>query len=190
MKWVSLFRCIVAAESLLAVSTAFAQERPTLSVQIDSHWQQSRSASNRITVTIRNVSDRAVYLPRHRTPLFTPENHLMGNLFEVTGDDGASARFIGRYVRISPVDPSTYFERIDPGQSLSHDVDLAADYDLSSGRHYTVRYSQAFARDVNLDARGEIARTFDAQVPSNIAEFTADGGLTRLGPQTRPLAAL
>lgn len=180
MKWVSLFRWIVAAAMLSSLSPAFAQERPALSVQIHSQWQQSRSASNRITVTIRNVSDHAVYLPRHRTPLFTPENHLMGNLFEVTGDDGASAKFIGRYVRISPIDPSTYFERIDPGQSLSHDVDLAADYDLSSGRHYTVHYSQAFARDVKLDARGEIARTFDAQVPSNIAEFIADGGLALL----------
>lgn len=151
-----------------------------LSVQIDSQSQQSHSASNRITVTIRNVGDHAVYLPRHRTPLFTPENHLMGNLFEVRGDDGMSAKFIGRYVRISPIDPSSYFERIDPGQSLSHDVDLAADYDLSAGRHYTVRYSQAFALDIKMDARGEIARTFDAEEPSNMAEFVADNGLALL----------
>lgn len=91
----------------------------------------------------------------------------MGNLFDVEDAEGHQAKFTGRFVRISPVNPSHYFARLDPGQSLSHDIDLAADYNLSVGRRYTVRYSQDFVVNVKMDEAVEIASTADAQEASN-----------------------
>lgn len=101
----------------------------------------------------------------------------MGNVFDVEGADGRQAKFTGRFVRISPINPSHYFVRLDPGQSLSHDLDLAVDYDLSVGGRYTVRYSQDFVVNVKMDGAGEIASTADAQEASNTAEIIAERSL-------------
>jgi hypothetical protein len=175
------FLCRIAVWVALGIALpAFAQDGTTLQVHIDGQALQGAVSSNQLTVTIRNVSDHPVYLPRHRTPLFTPDGHLMGNVFEVTDQQGRPATFIGRYVRISPVNPSHFFVRIDPGQMLSHHLDLAADYDLTAGGRYRVRYSQDFVRTIETDASGEIANSSDAVEVSNTEEIVADKGMALL----------
>jgi hypothetical protein len=174
------FRRIAVFAALVIVLPALAHDGATIQVHIDGQAPQGSVSSNQLTVTIRNVSDHAVYLPRHRTPLFTPDGHLMGNVFEVTDQEGRPATFIGRYVRVSPINPSHFFVRVDPGQTLSHLLDLAADYNLTAGEHYRVRYSQDFVRTVEIDASGEIANSSDAEEVSNTKQIVADKRTTLL----------
>jgi hypothetical protein len=128
---------------------------PNIDVQIVAHSRDATSPSSVITVLIRNVGNVPVYLPKPFTPLMTPDDHLMNNFFQVTSN-GVQARFIGRAIRISPDNPDHYFSRLDPGQSASHDTDLAMDYDLSAGGVFEVRYEQGFSTKYSQNEFGEI----------------------------------
>lgn len=149
--WIGI--CMAAAAAVGSVAATGLQR---LDVQLIPHSKSPNLASSVITVTIRNVSGATVYLPKVSTPLFTPDDHLQNNVFDVTDSKGHIAPFIGRYVHVIPGEPDSYFLKLRPGESLSHDLDLAADYDLSNGGTFTVKYDQQYSTDVLVGARGDI----------------------------------
>ena len=81
----------------------------------------------------------------------------MTNLFSVKDAHGQQAGFIGRFVHVIPDDPESYFIKINPGQSVSADVDLSNDYDLSAGGVFSVSYTQNYSLGYSISERGEIS---------------------------------
>ena len=69
---------------------------------------------------------------------YTPFEGIMGKIFHVTRD-GKPVQYQGRMVKRGDPRPQDYV-RIDPGASLSIDVDLSSAYDFSIPGTYQVRF--------------------------------------------------
>ena len=137
-----------------AGSTAF--EPQVVDVQIVSHSTVGKSASSVVSVTIRNLGKVPVYLPKVRTPTEDLNGKLLGDILDVVDTHGHRARFIGMFNDILPLNPNNFYTRIDPGQSRSRDVDIAADYDLTADEEFTVQYSQPYTTAIKMGEGGEI----------------------------------
>jgi len=131
----------VVALSLMA-GMASAKEA-LLEVHLSQILSQAKAEAAFIKVDITNHGDTALLLPRPFTPLEQMDGHLLNNIFAVKGTDGASARFVGRSIRMLPEAKQQFYTRIDPGQTLSNEVSLSADYALSSG-YYEISYEQGY----------------------------------------------
>ncbi|MET0936165.1 MAG: hypothetical protein ABWX83_09255, partial [Luteibacter sp.] len=104
------------------------------------------------------------------TPLFTPDAHLMNNVFHVVNERDEPARFIGRYVHVLRNDAEAFYARIEPGETQSHIVDLAADYQLLPGVTYSVSYEQPYAHRYARREDGELLDD-SVEVASNRITF-------------------
>ncbi len=142
---------------------SFACSAADIEVEIAPHSVINQTPSSVVTVTVRNVGAAAVYIPKSLSPLYTPGDHLMTRVFEVTNSEGSEAAFTGRMVKVAPRDPDTFFFKIDAGQSMSQDVDLAVDYDLAAGGAFNVSYDQAYTKAVHTDANDEIDSPLEYQ---------------------------
>lgn len=128
-----------------------------IDVQLIPHSTEGKTSSTVVTVLIRNVGNAVAYIPKPLSPLDTPADHLMTDLFSIKDVQGQRARFIGRFVRVMPEDPGSYFVKINAGQSVSVDVDLSRDYDLSAGGAFSVSYTQNYSLGYSITERGEIS---------------------------------
>lgn len=142
---------------IISPSAVWAAVGNNIDVQLISHSTEGEVSSSVITVLIRNVGDVPVLVPKPLSPLETPADHLMTNLFSVKNSRGEVVKFIGRFVRVIPDDPDRYFIKISPGQSASKEIDLAKDYDLTSGGTFVVSYDQNYSLGYTLSERGEIS---------------------------------
>lgn len=99
-----------------------------------------------IVITLTNHSDSPILTPIQRTPISRPhKRQQMGAVLEVKDAAGKQARFIGSFIDfVKDADPSTMYVRIEPGQTISGEVDLSLDYDLKAGGAYRVSYEQAY----------------------------------------------
>jgi len=100
--------------------------------------------SGRVIVSITNKSSRILLLPRVRTPLFNPDDHLMNNFMTVLDANGKQAKFIGRFVTLVFEAKDYFYVAIHPGQTLHKEIDLAQDYDLRAGGVFHVSYAQDY----------------------------------------------
>lgn len=132
-------------------------------MQIAPHSIVNQTSSSVVTVTVQNNGTDAVYTPKSLSPFYKPGDHLMTKLFKVADSSGKDVTFTGRMVRVAPREPDTFFFKIEAGKSISQDVDLSADYDLSKGGTFQVSYSQGYTKAVHTDDQGEIDSDFDYQ---------------------------
>jgi len=144
-----------------------------IEVRIVPHSRPEVTSSSIITVTVTNVGEGDVFIPKPLSPFYVIDNHMTTKLFDVVDSTKAEVSFIGRFIRMIPEDPDWYFLKIKEGHSLSQDVDLAKDYDLSSGGSFQISYRQGFARSVHTDARGQIDSEFEYQL-SDVATIWID----------------
>lgn len=154
---------LVAWTALILGSAAFNAESSDINVQIVPHSVVNQTSSSVVTVTVHNISASAVYIPKSLSPLYTPGDHLMTRLFNIADSSGKDVTFTGRMVRVAPREPDTFFFKIEAGQSMSQDLDLSADYDLSKGGTFQVSYSQGYTKAVHTDDQGEIDSDFAYQ---------------------------
>lgn len=140
-----------------------------------------------ITVTLKNRGSSTLYLPKALTPLYTPDDHLMTNVFRLIDDQGRSPAFIGRYVHVLARDADAYYARIAPGEELSHELNLTSDYSLVPGNHYTISYEQPYAHGYQEDEHGNISDDA-SRVRSNeidiVASMDVPTSQSRARPQT------
>lgn len=163
-------RLSACALGVLCATQAAALTGPKpLDVHIDASRDGSATSPSTISVTVRNMTDATLYLPKYRTPLFTPAGHLMGNVFDVLDEHGEKANFTGRYIRISPSDPDAFYGAIGPGEIQSHIVDLAVDYQLAPGKHYKISYVQPVSRTIHLDSLGEASGPEESATSNEVA---------------------
>ncbi|WP_448096219.1 hypothetical protein [Luteibacter yeojuensis] len=164
------------AGSLVFAGHAFAggqEETRELEVSLTDASRPSMWGDGTISVTLKNNGKSTIYLPKVHTPLYTPENHLMNNVFQVVDERGDAARFIGRYVRVLPEDGDSYYGRLAPGETLSHEVDLPVDYMLLPGTQYQLSYEQPYAYGYSQEegGRGQL-KDNRLMEPSNTITFT------------------
>src|SRR4051812_34806456 len=100
----------------------------------------------------------------------SPDGHLMNNVFKVADERDEPARFIGRYVHVLRNDADVFYATIEPGETQSHIVDLAADYQLVPGVSYSVSYQQPYAHNYARRDDGELVDD-SAEVASNRITF-------------------
>ena len=115
-----------------------------LVVRLRSPDSLSARESGRVIVSITNKSSRVLLLPRVKTPLFNPDDHLMNNFMTVLDANGKQAKFIGRFVTLVFEAKHYFYVAIQPGQTLDREIDLAQDYDLRAGGVFRVSYVQDY----------------------------------------------
>jgi hypothetical protein len=108
----------------------------------------------RIVVTLTNHGRAPLFLRKILTPPMTPGGHVGRPLFTIIDQHGARPRFRGLENPDDAKDLATFYLRLEPGQTLTHTLDLSTDYDLVPGSRYTIRYSQPVAGSGSVDANG------------------------------------
>lgn len=144
-----------------------------IDVQIAPHSLVNQTSSSVVTVTVTNTGTNAVYVPKSLSPFYAPSNHLMTKIFKVTDASGKEVPFTGRMVRVAPRDPDTYFFKIDAGKSMSQDIDLSTDYDLTTAGTFQVSYTQGYTLTIHMDADGEIDSDYNYQASQSVSIWIA-----------------
>jgi hypothetical protein len=119
-----------------------------------------------IAVTLANRGRAPLFLRKALTPPMTPSGHVGRPLFTITDQHGIRPRFRGLESPSESEDLARFYLRLEPGQTLTNDLDLSVDYDLVPGSRYTIRYSQPVAGSGSVDANGA-PRDESAYVASN-----------------------
>lgn len=92
-----------------------------------------------ISIRIENVGDEPASIYAMKTPFAIKDDRLPNPQFEVRDSSGREMSYVGRNVKPGPVSPSSFIT-LQPGEAISKDVDIAADYDLKEGG-YAVRFN-------------------------------------------------
>ena len=156
--------------------------RPDLEVRLSSPASLTARESGKVIVSITNKSSRVLLLPRLRTPLFNPDDHLMNNFISLRDAEGKAPKFIGRIVEIPFAAKDYFYAAIQPGEKLEREIDLAQDYDLRAGGLFRVSYVQDYG-ETNLYTSDDYAANESA---SN--ELTIFVSATLLRTNIRPRA--
>lgn len=146
----------------------------SLRVTIGETFAAGKRGRGWIDVTLTNNGRSTLYLSRDLTPPMTQAGHLARPLFSVRDPEGHSARFTRDVVSVTSKDPSTYYVRLNPGQTLSNTFDLGADYALLPGNRYNIVYRQPVTSTFSVAADGSI-RDQTEYVMSNAAEMVYSG---------------
>jgi peptidyl-Lys metalloendopeptidase len=137
-----------------------------------------------VTVTLTNISNHAVRLLRHDTPL----DGMKEDLFAVSRD-GAAVEYVGRHYKWAAPQASD-FVTLDAGKSLTSTADLTSAYDFAVTGNYTINYgetagaNQLVASSVAIHAEG---RPF--VIPSS-GEASLTAGLTTTGCSSTRISQL
>jgi peptidyl-Lys metalloendopeptidase len=121
-----------------------------------------------VRVTLANTSTTAQHVLRWRTPLDGVE----APLFEVRRD-GQPVRYLGRMIKRGAPGPADYW-RIDPGESITHTVELSRLYEMSVTGNYTIRYLSPA-----MPATGTTVQPVVGELASNPVTIWVDGRLPR-----------
>jgi peptidyl-Lys metalloendopeptidase len=168
---------LFATAGLLAIPLAHSSAGPQKLEAVLSHPSSSHDAdAGFITITVTNKSNNALFLPRPGTPLEDPDGHLYGLIFQIKNDAGEEVKFVGRFVNVRPASIDGFYIRIEPGQSLSKEINLSADYDLSKGGNFKVVYDQPYAGEVHM-SEGEAVSSDATTVRSNELDIWVSSSL-------------
>ena len=144
--------------------TSLTRDPPKVRVIISPSAAARTSARVRVSVT--NVGDSVVYLSKVMTPLVTPGDHLGRPLFSVIDQRGKTAPFNAMVMPMPAHHLASSYLLLAPGQTLSHELDLAASYRLTKGDTYRVHYLQQVTTSSDVNASGYI-QGVDDYVSSN-----------------------
>ena len=133
MKWTSLLAG--AAALVLCVSNAAAAARDGLQVRLSAPEPVLRGDVDvTVGVSITNTTREAVTLMRWELPSARPE----AALFRITRD-GEAVAYTGPLIKRGPPTREDLV-RIEPGATITTEVELTAAYDLSRNGLYTIEY--------------------------------------------------
>ena len=145
LKWLAPLLFLLVTVDVSAAIQQSSADSP-LEVVISHPSSPTEAESGVIVITLTNHSDSPILTPIQRTPISRPhKRQQMGAVLEVKDAAGKQARFIGSFIDfVRGADPSTIYVRIEPGQTISGEIDLSLDYDLKAGGAYRVSYEQAY----------------------------------------------
>jgi peptidyl-Lys metalloendopeptidase len=147
LKWMSAAWLVLAAcQANASMQVEQSSTTTPIEVTLSSPASKTEAESGVIVVSIANHSNAPVLLPRIRTPIEGPEPRKQrGEILSVTNAKGEAARYIGSFISFVQSAPREIkYIRVDPGQTVTDELDLSQDYDLRAGGVYQVRYAQPF----------------------------------------------
>lgn len=163
---ISLF--LVAFGGLPLVPRCYAQQIEDLSTSLSMERSEFGASDDlRIQFTLTNNSQQAVNVLRWHTPL----EGFNTDMFEVE-QNGESVEYIGRVVKRGAPQPEDYVE-IQPGQSVSAEVDLDDGYRIYEAATYSVQLQSQIV-DFGADPAASLAAKEEfsaATVDSNTLTF-------------------
>jgi peptidyl-Lys metalloendopeptidase len=158
-------RAAVAAIVLLVSSVAHAAVNVTLSPVQPT---VGRGDNVLVRVTLTNTSTSPQHVLRWRTPL----DGVQAPLFEVRRD-GQPVRYLGRVIKRGAPGPADYW-RIDPGESITHTVELSRLYEMNVTGNYTIRYLSPAMPATNTTVQPVVG-----ELASNLVTIWVDARLPR-----------
>lgn len=145
-----MFRSIrwtLAAVLALAAVTLGAAPRDGLDVRVSAAAPVLRGDVDVfVNVTVTNTTRHPIHLLSWQLP----SEELEGALFRITRD-GEAVRYTGPLVKRTAPQASDHV-RLDPGATLSYEVELTAAYDLSRSGRYAIEYAGRGAHGANAAA--------------------------------------
>lgn len=164
--------------------SSFAKEGASkLDVTLAKAPSTPNSDAGSIVVTITNVSKEPLFLPRWKTPIYSDTyRKLYGYIFDIVDENGDKAKFIGDFVDVRPTNIERSTWRIEPGQSVNQEVNLASYYDLKRGGTFKISYEQKFLRDPYINSEGYVDGRWD-DVKSNTLALWVSASLAEAASQ-------
>ncbi|WP_280151374.1 M35 family metallo-endopeptidase [Piscinibacter sp. XHJ-5] len=133
-----MFRFVRWTTAVLALSAATglqAAQRDGIDVQLSTPTPVLRGDVDVVVaVTVTNTARHPVTLVRWQLP----SDELEGALFRITRDD-QPVRYLGPVVKRAQPDASDHV-KLEPGATLSYQVELTSAYDLSQSGRYAIQY--------------------------------------------------
>jgi hypothetical protein len=177
-KYSAIFGWLMTLILVVVVMDAKASSQQDLEVTLSRPTSTTNSESGIVFVTIKNNSPEPILMPIQWAPLSGPGGRLMGPVFVVIDASGKEANYKGlafRLIRDSS-HPETLYTRIEAGQTMSGEVNLAQEYDLKAGGAYRVSYKQYYGSLALLD---ENSGTYDTQhfAQSNVLDIWVNSSL-------------
>jgi hypothetical protein len=123
-------------------------------------------------VAVTNRSDRPLLLPKTDSALDSDSGHLWNNVVKVVSEQGDTVAYRGRATRVATRERDVRFWTINPGQTMSSEINLVANYDIQAGT-YSVSYSQPFLEMKAWDPDGATYQ----EARSNVLEIYANSSL-------------
>lgn len=143
-----------------------------LDVVLTKPTSQDKAEMAFVTLTVTNRSDRSLLLPKTDSALDSDDGYLWNNLLNVVSEQGETVAYRGRSTRVATRERDVRFWTVKPGQTMSAEINLVANYDIQGGV-YKVSYSQPFIelKDWNPDGAAY------EMVPGNVLEIYANSSL-------------
>lgn len=132
-------KCLVAFVAGVSGSTGIASAQQSPLIVLSSPSEPALAERGIVTFTISNPTDEQMAVVSFETPFAITDDRLANPEFEVSDAAGHKLDYKGRQVRFGPPDPSNFLI-IGPHQTISKNVDLAADYNIQKGGAYKVTY--------------------------------------------------
>ena len=140
-------RWILAALLTLAAAALGAAPRDGLDVRVSAATPVLHGDVDVfVTVTVTNTTRH----PVHVLSWQLPSEEIEGSLFKITRD-GEAVPYTGPLVKRAPPQSKDHV-RLDPGATLSYEVELTAAYDLSKSGRYAIEYASRGAQGTNTAA--------------------------------------
>jgi len=129
-------RWAVAAVTLSAAACVQAAPHNGVAVQLSTPSPVLRGDVDvTVNVTVTNTQRHPVVLMKWQLP----SDEMEAPLFRITRDDHQPVRYLGAIVKRAAPD-ATELVKLDPGASLTYQVELTGNYDLSRNGRYTIEY--------------------------------------------------
>jgi hypothetical protein len=164
-------RAIALAIFAMIPLTAMSAVEP-LNVVLKNPSSQEKSETGFITIIVTNRSNKPLLLPKGDSALDARDGRLSNNLIKVVSPDGQLATYRGRATRVATRERDVRFWTINPGQTMTSEVNLAADYDIQGGK-YSVSYTQYY---IEMDAWNPDDAAYE-EAHSNVLSVFANSSL-------------
>lgn len=175
LKWFATLVLAIVSLTASAVTPDDGTGQP-LEVMLSHPVLSTQAESGVIVVTLTNHGATPILMPIQRTPISgLVKERLMGDILKVEDSTGKQARYIGLFFRLMAdiVPREKLYTRIEPGQSISGEVNLSLDYDLKAGGSYKVSYEQDYG-GLEILTKGNIA---NKSSKSNVLEIWVNTSL-------------
>lgn len=104
---------------------------PQVAVQLSKSSDSRKAEASYINVDVTNTGSLTVYVFPTELPIVGDASVLLSNIFDVKNADGLVASYRGAYAK-RIVSPESFIKLV-PGAKLHYEVDVGANYNVTSG---------------------------------------------------------
>jgi len=149
-------------------------------VELALHYRPVIGAPNSVRLTATNFGPGYAYVMSYQTAFALPEGRTTGKWLQIRDEAGNEVAYKGRWVLTRTPGPSSY-RSIAPGETITSDIDLAAEYALPDAGSISVTSAvDVMDRIPSLDDMGE---------PETVPHELVESASVRFSVRVTPTAA-